>query len=73
MKMSQSRCLGWRLRFETPRYINIMMLHPLVSRVGEYNIGRVRKVERMGRIREVERMERVRGVEEAIAEIRYNR
>ncbi len=44
-----------------------MMLHPLVPRVGEHNMGTIRGVERMGRARGVERMERVRG---AIEEIR---
>ncbi len=44
-----------------------MMLHFLVSRVEEHNIGTVREVERMGRVKGVERMEKVRG---AIGEIR---
>ncbi len=79
VKMSRTRHQGWRLRLETPRCINAIMLHPLVLRVGEHNMGRVRGVkrmgrvrgvERMGRVRRVERMERVRGVEEAIGEIR---
>ena len=47
-----------------------MILHPLVPRVGEHNMRRVRGVERMGKIRGVEIMKRVRGVEKAIAEIR---
>ena len=58
------------LRLENPKCINAMMLHPLVPRVREHNMGRVRGVERLIRIGEVERMEGVRGVEEAIAEIR---
>ncbi len=44
-----------------------MMLHLLVPRVGEHNMGTVRGVERMGRVRGVERMERLRA---AIEEIR---
>lgn len=47
-----------------------MILYPLVPRVGEYNIGKVKEGKRMGRIREVERMKGVRRVEEAIGEIR---
>ena len=70
MKMSWSRCWGWRLIFETLRYINAMILHLLVLRVGEHKIGRVRGVEKIGRIREVERIEEVRGVEWAIVEIK---
>lgn len=70
MKMSRSCCWGWRLRFETPRYINGMMLHFLVPKVGDHNMGRVKGMERIGRIREMKRMERVRGVLEVIAEIK---
>ena len=47
-----------------------MMLHLLVPKVGEHNMGSVRGVEKMERIGGVERMERVREVEKAIAEIR---
>ena len=47
-----------------------MMLHHLVSKVGEHNMGRVRGVEGIRRIRGVERIEGVRGVEEAIAKIK---
>lgn len=47
-----------------------MMLYLLDPRVGEYNISRIRGVERMGRIRELERMEGIRGVEETIVKIR---
>lgn len=70
IKMSQSHYWGWRLRFETSRYINAMMLHLLVPRVGELNIRRVNEVEKIGRKREVERIEGVSRVEEAITEIR---
>ncbi len=44
-----------------------MILHLLVPRVGEHNMGTVREVERMRRIRGVKRIEMVRG---AIREIR---
>lgn len=47
-----------------------MMLHFLVPRVGEHNMGMVRKVEKMRRVRGVERIERVRGVEKIIEEIK---
>ena len=46
------------------------MLHSLVPRVGEQNIGRVKGVEKIGKIRELERMEGVKEVEKAIVEIR---
>ncbi len=51
-------------------YINAMMLHFLISRVGEHNMGIVKEVERMRRVSGVERMEMVKGVEEAIVKIR---
>ena len=47
-----------------------MILHPLVPRVREYDMARVRRVERIEKIRGVEKIEGVRRVEEAIAEIR---
>ena len=46
------------------------MLYSLLSKVGEYNMGRVKGVEKMGKIRRIEKIEGVRGVEEAIAEIK---
>ncbi len=47
-----------------------MILHLLVPRVGDYNIGKVKKVVRMGRVKGVERIEMVKEMEEAIREIR---
>lgn len=47
-----------------------MMLHPLVSRVGENNMRIVREVEKIEKIRGVERIKKVKGVGEAIGEIR---
>lgn len=46
MKMSWSRHWGWRLKLETPRYINAMMLHPLVPRIGEQYIEKVRGIKK---------------------------
>lgn len=46
------------------------MLHFLVLRVGEHNMGRVREIEKMGKIRKIEKIKRVRGVEETIVEIK---
>lgn len=63
-------CGGWHLRFETFRYINTMILHFLVSKVGEHKIRRIRGIEKMKRIRKVERIEEVREIEEAITKIR---
>ena len=70
MKIFQSWHLSKCLRLQTSRYTNAMMLHPLVTKVGEYNMGRVKGMERMGKIKEVERMEEVRGVDVAIMKIR---
>ena len=53
-------------RFQTPRYINTMILQPLVPRVGKHNIEKVRRIEKMGRVTGVESIERGREVEEAI-------
>lgn len=47
-----------------------MMLFPLVRRVGELNMERVKGVEKMGKVREEKRIERVRGMKEVIGEIR---
>ncbi len=47
--------------------MNTMILHLLVSRVREHNMGIVRGVEIMERIRRVKRIEKVRG---AIKKIR---
>ena len=47
-----------------------MILYPLVLKVGERNMGRVKGVEKMGKRRGVERIEGVRELKEAIAEIR---
>ena len=60
-------------RFQTFSYINAMMLHPEVPKMGEYNIGMVRRVEKMGRVTGMESIERVKGVEEAIRKIRLTR
>ena len=68
--MSQSRCLGWHLRFETLKYINTMMLHSLVLRVGKHKMGKVREIERIQKIRKLERIEGMKGIEGAIAKIK---
>lgn len=45
--MSQSYHLSGRLRFDTRRCINAIILYPLVPRVGEYNIRKGVGVERI--------------------------
>lgn len=47
-----------------------MMLHLLISKLGDFNIKIVKGVERIKKIKGVERIKRVRKVEEAIREIR---
>lgn len=59
--MSQTDYHGWHLRLKIPRYINTMKLHSLVPKVGDYNMGRVKRVKRI---------EKAKGVEKAIGEIR---
>lgn len=49
------------LMIESSRCINAMILHSLVSRVREYNMRTVRKIERMGRIIEIGKIEDERG------------
>ena len=68
--MFWSRCWSGRLKLKTLRYINAMILHTLILRVGEHNIGRVREVEKIRKIKEIKRIKGVRGVEEAIAKIK---
>lgn len=62
--------LGWRPKFKTSRCINTIILHPLVSKMGEHKMRRVRKVEKIGKIREIERIERVKEVKKAIAKMK---
>lgn len=45
------------------------MLHFLVSRVGEHNIKRARKVKRIREVKEVERKKKMRRIKEIIGEI----
>lgn len=59
-KISQTGQYGGRLRLKTFRCINTATLHPLVSSVEEYN---------MRRVREVERIEKAKRIEKAIKEI----
>lgn len=47
-----------------------MILHLLVERVGEHNMGRVRGVEKIRKIKKIERIKGVREIEEVIVEIR---
>lgn len=54
--------------FESPRYINNMMLQLLVLRVREHNMGTFREIEKMKRVKEMERIEWVKRVKEAIRE-----
>lgn len=68
-KISQIVYYDCRLRLKTP-CINNMTLHCLVLRVREYNMGRVKKVEKIERVRGVERMQKVKGVKKAIGAIR---
>lgn len=70
MKMFWLRHCGWQLRFEILRYQNGMMLYPLVLKMGEHKMKKVREVEKIKRIRKVERIKRVRRVKKTIAEIR---
>ena len=53
--MSQTGHHSWLIKLETFRYINVMTLHSLVSRVGDHNMGRFRGVKRIGRDRGVEK------------------
>lgn len=46
--------------------MNAIILHLLVPKVKEYNIKRVREVERLEKIREVEKIEGVRKLMEII-------
>lgn len=68
--MFWSRFWGWRLKLESPRYINTMILHFLVPKIEEYNIEKVKIIEKMRKIRKVEKIEGVRGVEKVIPEIK---
>lgn len=47
-----------------------MMLYFLVPKVGEYNMGKIKGIEKMGKVKEMKRKEWVRRVEETIEEIR---
>lgn len=70
MKISQSRHYSRDLWFESLRYINTIILYPLVPKVQEYNMAMVRGVKKIGKIREVERIERIWEVGKVIGEIR---
>ena len=47
-----------------------MTLQPLVPKVGEHNMARISKVEKLGKVRGVEKIEKGREVEKDIGEIR---
>lgn len=68
--MSRIRHLSWHQRFENSKCINTMILHFLVPKVGEYNMGKIKKVEKMGKVKEMKRKEWVRRIEKTIEEIR---
>lgn len=57
MKISQSWYLSWCLRFKYLKYINIIILHSLVLRVGKHNMGKVEEVKSMRMVRGIEGME----------------
>lgn len=52
--MSRPYYKSWCLQYMTPSFINVMILHSFVSRVGEYNIGKVKGLKRIEKVREIE-------------------
>lgn len=57
MKMSLSYNLSWHQRFKTQKSINTKMLYTFVPTVREYNMTRVKKVEKIAKIRELKKIE----------------
>lgn len=70
MNISWLYCWDWYLKFKTFKFINTMILHSLILKVGKHKMGRVRGVKKMKKIREKKRIKAVKGVEETIAEIK---
>lgn len=61
MIMSWSCYESERLWYKTSRYINAIILHSIVPRTKEHNMGKVRGVEKIEKVRKIiETIEKIR-------------
>lgn len=70
IKISQLRHQNQYLRFATLKYINAIMLYPLVLRVKKHNMKKVRRMERMERVKGVRKIKKMKRVKKAIRKIK---